>query len=184
MEHLRCSITSKRGRQPWLPPLPQLLMPPDAIATVLPAVPPAAHHVDASRRRPPRPTKDVIEGKLGCTCTRQRAPAAYTMEHLPCSIINMNGRQPWLPPELESLPPVIATNAARRNQQTTPVATTLLPPSVEARRRRTTSLKRTTSQVTGRRNPPLPSRRCPDPSHSSRRRRRAHSRSVESASRR
>ncbi|KAL6003946.1 hypothetical protein ACLOJK_004492, partial [Asimina triloba] len=34
------------------------------------------------------------------------------------------------------------------------------------------------------RNPPCAGRRCPDPNHSSRRRRRAHSRSVEAASRR
>ncbi|KAL5997955.1 hypothetical protein ACLOJK_008889 [Asimina triloba] len=107
--------------------------------------------------------------KQGRTCTRQRAPAAYAMEHLPCSIINMNGRQPWLPLELESLPPVIATNTARRNQQTPPVATTLLPPSVEARRRRTTPLKKKTKPRRRPSNPPCACRRCPDPSHSSRR---------------
>ncbi|KAL5985307.1 hypothetical protein ACLOJK_027288 [Asimina triloba] len=77
VEHLRCSTTSTTSTRGRLPPLPPELRPPDADATispaVLPVVPPAAHHVDAGRRR--RPTNDVVKGKLATAQTHHgRAP--------------------------------------------------------------------------------------------------------------
>ncbi|KAL5990836.1 hypothetical protein ACLOJK_011741 [Asimina triloba] len=72
-----------------------------------------------------RPDKSTIYGR---TCTRQRAPATYTMEHLSCSIINMR----WAA--------AIATVGARaaaagdRHQQTPP-ATTVRQASRRPRRR-------------------------------------------------